>query len=333
MIEVARLTKYFGPILAVDNVTFQVTRGEIVGLLGPNGAGKTTTMRILTTYLPATSGTVRVAGYDVRTQSLEVRRSIGYLPENVPLYPEMRVEEYLHYRAKLKGVDRKERTRRVEYCLARCRIREVRRRLNGTLSKGYRQRVGLADSMVHDPTILILDEPTSGLDPIQIRETLALIRELGEQHTILLSTHILSEIEAICPRIMIINSGRLTADKPMSEVQRADSIFLEVRGPANEVAGVLKATDGVAQVISHGSEDGVAAFEVRTRGRHDLRETIVQRLTRNGWIIRQLELRTRKLDDYFLDVVCARDPLRDQVPVPPPSLPVSSEAITTGKSG
>src|SRR5437016_2080945 len=197
MIQVDDLTKLFGPVLAVDHINFQVSRGEIVGFLGPNGAGKTTTMRILTTYLPATSGIARVAGFDVMTQSMDVRRHIGYLPESVPLYPEMRVEEYLTYRARLKDVDRKERQQRVDYCLERCRIREVRRRLIGTLSRGSRQRVGLADALVHNPAILILDEPTAGLDPIQIRDTLALIKELGRRHTILLSTHILPEVEAV----------------------------------------------------------------------------------------------------------------------------------------
>src|SRR5205085_1603078 len=175
----------------------------------PNGAGKSTTLRILTTFLPATSGVARIAGYDVMTQSMDVRRHIGYLPESVPLYPEMRVEEYLAYRAKLKGVERADRPRRLEQALERCRIREVRRRLIGTLSRGYRQRVGLADAMIHDPPILILDEPTAGLDPLQIRDTLALIRDLGSSHTILLSTHILSEVEAICGRVIIINSGRI----------------------------------------------------------------------------------------------------------------------------
>src|SRR5262245_21542399 len=194
MIQVENLTKFFGPVLAVDNITFQVDRGEVVGFLGNNGAGKTTTMRILTTFLPATSGIAKVAGYDVMNQSMEVRQNIGYLPESVPLYPEMRVEEYLDYRAKLKGVDRAIRSRRIEEAMERCRIREVRRRLLGTLSKGYRQRVGLADSLSHDPPMLIMDEPTSGLDPVQIRETLNSIKDLAEKHTILLSTHILPEV-------------------------------------------------------------------------------------------------------------------------------------------
>src|SRR5207302_3017050 len=219
MIEVTRLTKYFGPILAVDDISFRVAQGEIVGFLGPNGAGKTTTIRILTSYLPATSGIARVANHDVMKESMEVRRAIGYLPESVPLYPEMRVEEYLLFRAKLKGVDRKARPARLDYCLDRCRVREVRRRLIGTLSKGYRQRVGLADAMVHDPVILIMDEPTAGLDPVQIRETLALIHELGENHTILLSTHILSEVEADCERVIIINAGRIGASKTMADLE------------------------------------------------------------------------------------------------------------------
>jgi ABC-2 type transport system ATP-binding protein len=307
MIEVKNLTKYFGPVLAVDRVNFTVARGEIVGLLGLNGAGKTTTMRVLTTYLPATSGTARLADFDVRTQSIEVRQRIGYLPENVPLYPEMRVEEYLEFRGKLKGLERKQRQARLDYCLGRCRIREVRRRLVGTLSKGYRQRVGLADAMIHDPPILILDEPTAGLDPVQIRETLSLIKELGESRTILLSTHILSEIEEVCGRIMIIHRGRLSSDKKMSELATAGPIHVEVHGPAEQVVNVLKTTDGVAQVRQQGQRDGVVTCEVLTRDRKDLREAIAQRVTRNGWTIRQLEQRARSLEQHFLEVVSHTD--------------------------
>ncbi|HKI31953.1 MAG TPA: ATP-binding cassette domain-containing protein [Gemmataceae bacterium] len=303
MIDVKNLTKYFGPVLAVDRVNFSISRGEIVGLLGLNGAGKTTTMRILTTYLPATSGTAHLAGFDVRTQSLDVRQRIGYLPENVPLYSEMRVEEYLQFRAKLKGVGRKERQTHLEYCLGRCRIREVRRRLVGTLSKGYRQRVGLADAMIHDPPILILDEPTSGLDPVQIRETLALIKELGESRTILLSTHILSEIEAVCGRIMIIHRGLLSSDKKMSELAGGGPIHVEVHGPPDQVLNVLRTTDGVEQVRQKAQADGVVTCEVLTRERKDLREAIAQRLTRNGWTIRQLEQRARSLEQHFMEVV------------------------------
>jgi ABC-2 type transport system ATP-binding protein len=304
MIQVENLTKYFGPVLAVRDISFAVAQGEIVGFLGPNGAGKTTTMRILTTYLPATSGLARVAGHDVMTESMEVRRNIGYLPESVPLYPEMRVDEYLVYRSKLKGVDRKQRQERIDYCLDRCRIREVRRRLIGTLSKGYRQRVGLADAMVHDPPILILDEPTTGLDPLQIRETLNLIRELGEQHTILLSTHILSEVEAVCRRVIIINMGHIGLDKKLSELATDEAVIvLEVRGPAEQAANVLKTTDGVAKVTPQPLGDGLVGFEILTHEGRDLREAISQRITKNGWTIRRLDLRRRTLEDHFIDVV------------------------------
>jgi ABC-2 type transport system ATP-binding protein len=309
MIHVDDLTKYFGPVLAVDHVSFEVAQGEIVGLLGLNGAGKTTTMRILTTYLPATSGTARMAGFDVRTESLEVRRRVGYLPENVPLYSEMRVEEYLTFRAKLRGVPRKDRPERLEYCMERCRIREVRRRLIGTLSKGYRQRVGLADAMVHDPSILILDEPTHGLDPVQIRETLALIRELGEQRTILLSTHILAEIEAICSRMLIIHRGRLGSDKKLDELETAASIMMEVHGPVEQVTNVLRTTDGVDEVLPQALGDNIAGFEVRTHGQQDLREALAQRISRNGWTLRRLDLRRRKVEDHFFDIISADDPL------------------------
>src|SRR5438445_5678605 len=283
MIRVDDLTKYFGPVLAVSHVSFRVAQGEIVGFLGPNGAGKTTTMRILTTYLPATSGIARVAGYDVMNQSLDVRRNIGYLPESVPLYPEMRVDEYLNYRAKLKGVERKTRVQRIDYCLDHCRIREVRRRLIGTLSKGYRQRVGLADALVHDPSILILDEPTTGLDPLQIRDTLSLIKALGERHTILLSTHILPEVEAVCGRVIIISRGRIGLDKKLSELAGdAAYMVVEVRGPAGEVAKALRGTEGVAEVVAQPAGDGLAAFEVRAHDNRDLRETISQRLAQNN---------------------------------------------------
>jgi ABC-2 type transport system ATP-binding protein len=246
----------------------------------------------------------QVAGHDVMTESMEVRRNIGYLPESVPLYPEMRVEEYLTYRAKLKGVERKQRPQRLDYCLERCRIREVRRRLIGTLSKGYRQRVGLADALIHDPPILILDEPTVGLDPLQIRETLGLINGLGQQHTILLSTHILSEVEAVCRRVIIISAGRIGLDKKLSELGKdATAIVLEVRGPAEQVLHGLRTTEGVTHVAHQPLEDGLNAFEIRTHQDRDLRELISQRLAKNGWTIRRLDLRRRTLEDHFIRVV------------------------------
>src|SRR6476620_187669 len=234
MIRVDHLSKYYGPIKAVDDISFQVAKGEIVGFLGPNGAGKSTTLRILTSYLPATSGVATVAGFDIMNESMDVRKNIGYLPQSVPIYPEMRVEEYLAYRAKLKGVDRSIRTRRIEHSLERCRAREVRRRLIGTLSNGYRQRVGMADALLNDPPLLILDEPTAGLDPLQIRETLHTIKELAGQHTVLLSTHILSEVEAVCGRVIIISKGRIGLDEELSKLGDGTTvILLEARGPAD----------------------------------------------------------------------------------------------------
>ncbi len=314
MIQVQQLTKFFGPIMAIDRVTFEVARGEIVGFLGLNGAGKTTTMRILTGYLPATSGVAKVAGFDVMTESMDVRRHIGYLPESVPLYSEMRIEEYITYRAKLKGVPRATRAARVDYCLERCRLLSVRRRLIGTLSKGYRQRVGLADAMVHDPAIFILDEPTSGLDPQQIRETLALIKELAGQHTVLLSTHILSEVEAICERVIIIDKGRIGLSQRLDEIEAVSAIVLEARGPADQVASTLRQVKGVVSVQGRPVEDGVASFEIRTTDDADLREALSQAVLQKGWPVRRLDRKRRRVEDAFFDVLRATDPLKQVAP-------------------
>jgi ABC-2 type transport system ATP-binding protein len=332
MIEVEHLTKYFGPVMAVDNITFAIGRNEVVGLLGNNGAGKTTIMRILTTYLPATSGRARVAGHDVMSESMEVRQNIGYLPESVPLYPEMRVDEYLDYRATLKGVDRKLRKQRIDRCLELCRIKEVRRRLCGTLSKGYRQRVGLADSMIHDPPLLILDEPTDGLDPVQKRETLAGLKEWGQTHTVLLSTHLLSEVEAICSRVIILNRGHLGIAKKLSELETDALILVEVRGPADQVTGVLRGIDGVAQVTAHALADGITQYEIRTRNNQDLRETISQRLMGKNWPIRRLDLSRRRLEDRFMEVLREQDPLKS-APADTTSRAVQAPATGTTAAG
>jgi ABC-2 type transport system ATP-binding protein len=222
VIRVSKLTKYFNDYAAIRDVTFEVERGQIVGFLGPNGAGKTTTMRILAGFLTATSGTAAIDGFDVFWRPLEVRRRIGYMPENCPLYPEMRVVEYLNFRAGIKGLHGGRRRQRLDYVLRRCWLNDVRRQLIGTLSKGYRQRVGLADALLADPPVLILDEPTAGLDPAQIRESRALIRELGQQHTILLSTHILPEVEMTCDRVIIINRGRVAAAGALEDMKSAD---------------------------------------------------------------------------------------------------------------
>jgi ABC-2 type transport system ATP-binding protein len=234
VIHVQHLTKYFGDYAAVRNVSFDVPRGQVVGFLGPNGAGKSTTMRILAGYQTATSGRASIDGLDVFWRPLEVRRRIGYMPENCPLYPEMRVTEYLLFRAGIKGLHGQAAKRRVGYVLERCWLTDVRRQLVGTLSKGYRQRVGLADALVHNPPVLILDEPTAGLDPGQIRETRGLIRELGREHTVLLSTHILSEVENTCERAILINRGQIAAAGPLDELRRGyrslEDMFVRVVG-------------------------------------------------------------------------------------------------------
>jgi len=319
MINVDRLSKDFGPVMAVQDVTFNVEANEIVGLLGNNGAGKTTIMRMLTTYLPPSRGVARVAGYDVMTDSMEVRRRIGYLPESIPLYSEMRVDEYLHFRAKLKGVDRKHRPKRIAYCLERCRVREGGRRLLGTLSKGYRQRVGLADAMLHDPPILILDEPTDGLDPGQKADTLAMLRELGQNHTIMLSSHLLTEVETIVQRVIILRRGRLGMARKLSEMDQEAVILMEVRGPGEQVANVLRSTEGVASVSTRPLGDGVSAFEVKTHQYRDLREVLSQRVAKNEWPLRRLDLRRRSLQDRWNEINNLDD---DFASAAPSSLPV-----------
>ncbi len=311
MIQLDNITKFFGPVCAVDRVSFEVEQGEIVGFLGPNGAGKTTTLRILTSYLPATSGIAKVYNYDVMTESMEVRRNIGYLPESVPLYGEMRVEEYLTYRAKIKGVDRKTRPKRLDYVLDRCRVREVRRRLVGTLSKGYRQRVGLADSLIHDPPILIMDEPTAGLDPIQIRQTLRLIQELSESHTILLSTHILSEVEAICQRVIIINSGRVSYSSSLADLEAQKELILEARGSVDSIRDSLRKLPAVTEVVVSEMDNEFHLFEIQVEDDEDHREDIFKLIAGKGHTIRRFDQKRRRLEEAFFEVIRAQDPLKD----------------------
>lgn len=305
MIEVGRLSKRYGAVLAVDDVSFSVGRGEIVGLLGPNGAGKTTTMRILTTFLAPTTGRAALAGHDVLDEPLEVRRHVGYLPENVPLYTEMRVREFLRFRAKLKDVPRSRRKASIGRVIEACRLEEVADRILGHLSKGYRQRVGLADALVHDPEILILDEPTAGLDPLQIREVRALIRELGDKHTILLSTHIMSEVEAVCGRVIVIARGRIALDDQLDRLQSGRTIVLEARGPADAIQGALETAPGVARVLLKERENGCASFEIQARNDEDLREALAQRVAQNGWPLRRLDRKHTTLEDRFIQAVTA----------------------------
>jgi ABC-2 type transport system ATP-binding protein len=324
-ISVQNLTKNYGPVLAVDDVSFQVQPGELVGFLGPNGAGKSTCMRILTTWLPASSGYAWLAGFDVMYQSMEVRKQIGYLPESVPLYPELRVREYLSYRAKLKGVERQGRTARIDYCLEKCRLKEVQNRLLGTLSKGYRQRVGLADAMLSAPPILILDEPTSGLDPVQIGETLNTIKELGGKHTVLLSTHILSEVEKVCERVIIINKGRIKFDDTIKAIEnREPTLSIEIRGPIDLVNRFLQDQPELSSVASKQIDGDLTAFDLKTRDRYkDFREELARRVASKGWGIRRLDLRREKLEDLFTAVV-----LRQSEPAMPPTPSVPEPTST-----
>ncbi|MGC8638333.1 MAG: ABC transporter ATP-binding protein [Isosphaeraceae bacterium] len=307
MIQVERLSKRYGSVKAVDCISFSIGKGEIVGLLGPNGAGKTTTMRILTTFLSPTSGRAVLAGHDALDEPREVRSRVGYLPENVPLYNEMRVTEYLHFRAKLKDVPRAKRRLAISEVITRCRLAEVEDRILGHLSRGYRQRVGLAEALVHDPDILILDEPTSGLDPIQIREARDLIRELGDRHTILLSTHIMSEVEAVCGRVIIIADGRIAVDDRLESLRQDKTILLEARGPAESIRNLLLAVEGVRRVAITGRNEGIASFEIQTREDVDPRETLCQKLVSEGWPPRTIELRRNSLEERFVEAVAGEN--------------------------
>ena len=303
MIEVDHLTKRFGNLVAVDDISFAVDAGEVVGFLGPNGAGKTTVMRILTSFLPASSGRVRVGGHDPFWESLRVRRSVGYLPENVPLYREMRVVEYLFHRARLKRVPACLRKRRVAAVLEQCGIAEVSRRVMGQLSKGYRQRVGLADALVNDPPILILDEPTVGLDPNQVRLVREMIRSLGRKRTVLLSTHILSEVEMVCPRVIIISGGRIVAQDRTDSLTRAlvqhDRFLVEVRGPRAQVRRLLADLPGVRRVVPRDGTDDTCSFQVEAMGDAGVREQILMAIGESDWSLVQLASRGPTLEDVF----------------------------------
>lgn len=304
MIEVKNLSKYYGSLAAVKGISFRVDEGEIVGFLGPNGAGKTTTIRILTCYHPATSGSATVAGHDVFTESMAVRRNIGYLPESVPLYPEMRVREFLRFRGRLRGMDRAQREAAIGRVAERCWIRDVIDRPIGHLSKGYRQRVGLADALLHSPPVLILDEPTIGLDPSQIRETRTLIRELAREHTVILSSHILPEVEATCERIVIINRGTIVASGTTAELRERvtgeSKLIAEVRGPEGEVTAGVKQLQGAGTVTSS-SQNGWTRVSIAA-GR-DLREDIFRLCTQQGWTVRELRRDVASLEDFFVKIV------------------------------
>ena len=304
MIAVENLTKRYAGTTAVDNLSFTVKRGEIVGFLGPNGAGKSTTMRILSAFMPATNGKVTVAGYDVFTQSEEVRRRIGYMPESNPLYLDMRVSEYLNYRAALKGVASSKRKARTDEVLERCGLTDVRRRIIGHLSKGYRQRVGLADALVHDPELLILDEPTIGLDPNQIRQVRQLIRDLGKRHTILLSTHILPEVEMTCSRVIIINKGRIvasdTSENLIRELEGGGTVKMEVRADQAAIKQVLSTIPNVLGVHMVATDDGFIKVTVQSPPKSGVRVRLFDAATANKWLLRELTRVRLTLEDVFV---------------------------------
>jgi ABC-2 type transport system ATP-binding protein len=307
LIEVQDLTKSYGPRLAVDGISFSVPRGEILGFLGPNGAGKSTTMRILTGYLSATAGTASIAGFDVFRNPLEVRRRIGYLPENNPLYNEMRVTDYLRLCCRLRGVAPARRAARVDYALEACGLGDRRREIVGRLSKGLRQRVGLAQAVVHDPELLILDEPTSGLDPAQTRETRDLIVALGKDHTVILSSHILPEVSATCQRVVIINRGVLVADdrpdnlaRRMSAGQGVD-VDLTVRGDVEAVRRKLSAIRGLDSIEVAPLAEGECRVRVHS-STGDPREELARAVVRAGFGLRELRSETLSLEDVFISL-------------------------------
>jgi ABC-2 type transport system ATP-binding protein len=307
VISVRELSKTYGTVQAVDRVSFEVSKGQIVGFLGPNGAGKSTTLRMLTCYLAPTSGTATINGFNIFHQSEQVRANLGYLPESVPLYLEMRVEEYLNFRGHLRKMERSVLNKRLDYVIERCWLKNVRRRPIGHLSKGYRQRVGLADSLLHNPAVLILDEPTVGLDPTQIRETRKLVKELGGDHTLLLSTHILPEVEAVCDRAIIIAGGRIVAQGTPDELRASrrltSRVLIECRGPAKEVEMALARVSGVSRVEmldSNGDSTCVAAL--RAKEGCDVREEAARTVIQKGWPLREVRLEHATLEEFFVQV-------------------------------
>src|SRR3982075_2952138 len=305
MIKVENLTKRYAGQTAIQDLNFEVGKGEIMGFLGPNGAGKSTTMRILSSFMPPSSGRASVAGFDIFEQSLQARAHLGYMPENVPLYNDMRVTEYLDYRAALKGVPHRRVAERVGDVKELCGLKEVENKLIRALSKGYRQRVGLADALVHEPDLLILDEPTSGLDPNQIRQVRDLIKNLGKQHTILLSTHILPEVEMTCSRVIIIHKGRIEAcDTPenlLGQIRQAGGVVVEARVGNDNGAEELKKIAGVRDVTT--DQDGEwKVFSLRVESGADVREEIFRLATTRHWTVRELSQRRATLEDVFVEI-------------------------------
>jgi ABC-2 type transport system ATP-binding protein len=317
MITVTQLTKRYARTTAVDQISFEVAKGQIVGFLGPNGAGKTTTMRMLTCFLPPSAGTATVAGFDVLEQPLEVKRRIGYLPETPPIYPEMKTAEYLKFVGRLKGLSGKELQKQVDYVSARCAVADVSHKLLGKLSKGYRQRVGLAQSIIHNPEVLILDEPTAGLDPKQINETRDLIKSLAGDHTIILSTHILSEVEQTCEQVIIINQGRLVATDSVRNLQAhargVESVRVEVADRNGNVQAAmvqhkLEQVPGVSRVLRKDQGDGRAVFDVESQKGRLVRGDLARAVVESGWDLNELRPAAMSLEEIFLQLTGSEAP-------------------------
>ncbi len=306
IIEVENLTKRYAGHAAVDGIAFTVERGEIVGFLGPNGAGKSTTMRILACYLPATYGTARVAGFDVFTQADEVRRRIGYMPENNPLHLDMRVREYLKFRARLKGLGIRRSRERVEVVMQQCGLTEVRRNIIGHLSKGYRQRVGLADALVHEPELIILDEPTIGLDPHQVRSVRQLIKDLGRHHTVLISTHILFEVEMTCNRVLIMHEGKILVADTTQNLQKIMSdggqVIAEIAAPIAELRACWEQMGEIEHFDIAPSEGEYLRCALTPRSGLDLRPLVFEQVRARGWALRELSRAHHSLEDIFVHI-------------------------------
>lgn len=309
MIDVENLSKMYGSFTAVDGVSFGIAKGEIVGLLGPNGAGKTTTMRMVTGFLEPSQGSIRIDGQELSADPLAAKRKIGYLPENAPLYSDMIVADYLDYVAQVQGMDG---SQRIPELARLCGLVEVMHKNVSELSRGYRQRVGLAHALIHDPEILILDEPTSGLDPNQIIDVRALIKEIGKTKTVVISTHILSEVEMLCDRVIIISRGRIAADSPTSELRRRfghhSQLRVQLSGPgADEARALLKSLPGAGEVASVEGEEGLTALEVSVDDGRDLRPDVFKAVASKGWVLMEMTLRQNSLEDVFRNLTTTGD--------------------------
>jgi ABC-2 type transport system ATP-binding protein len=330
VIEVQHLTKRYGRLTAVEDVSFRVERGEILGFLGPNGAGKTTTMRILTGYMPATEGKALVAGFDVFDQPIEAKRRTGYLPETPPLYPDMSVAEYLAFVAKIKGVPSADRKTRIRAVMERTRVDDVSGRLCSRLSKGYRQRVGLAQALIHNPDVLILDEPTAGLDPKQIIETRQLVKELAGDHTIILSTHILPEVSQTCDRVVIINKGRVVAvdtpDNLTARLRGSETLYVQIDAAGADPGSSLARLDGVTRVVESDRRDGVVGYEVESDRGRDVRRDLARAVVSSGWGLLELRPMRLSLEQIFLSLTTEESPASETAAPLEPAEPVENIA-------